>query len=349
MESKLFTEQPASANAASDNIGGGQHSAAPSRTPSSKWFVRAKSRATGMSSTKQPRMTDMIGNYLDKAIESHSRSTELFDKIDQNGDGYISREEFEHVYKSMREHIRIEHQHELEQMEAQRRSARRIALLRGLIVIILPTLLLLLASQTGLVYSVVEMSKEVRLRGGRLTDDAGNPVATAVDSEQLALVDLPATADFEAFNRLEKVTIIDEANSPAAALESEDTDPATLPQRAVKLSRWSWISTERMVLYGDDGTTILLNNGAMDVANPTDGLVRFHPGSMVAVGAGSAKGNAAVQQAVRASCVSHACQLAECVGHDRRHARPPHLLGHHPVVVAPRRRARLSQRDGHVG
>lgn len=114
------------------------------------------------------------------------------------------------------------------------------------------------------------------------------------------------------------MTVVDERAVPAALLEDPDTDPSTLPQRSVKVSGWNWESAQRMVLHAEDGSTILLDGGTMQVLGAADGLVRFDPvgaGAPVASGVGSARADGGLAQRVKASCTSHGCQLPSCVGH----------------------------------
>ena len=135
----------------------------------------------------------------------------------------------------------------------------------------------------------------------RLVDNSDRQVETGTSLSHVSLADLPLVADFDAFDRLQRITY--------------PTDDGRTQSGAVSAWRWSnETSGPRMELLLADTTAMLLEDGQALVLGPADGLVTFAGAADdTPLQAGASRlSDESVAQARDEHCTARGCALASC-------------------------------------
>ena len=129
----------------------------------------------------------------------------------------------------------------------------------------------------------------------RLEASDGSLVETGSTLQYVSLLDLAASGDFGAFDRM-------------SLLSYEDEDGAVSSGR---LESWQW-EESRLVLHLVDSSALLLDNGFTVVIGPADGVVRFNATGSTR-GSGQTSLSTDTLAAATSQCTELACPLEECV------------------------------------
>jgi len=157
---------------------------------------------------------------------------------------------------------------------------------------ILIGMLMMIGMAVSIIYTRPIGTKINNESGGQqtlLVDSEGHVVETGRAMWNTSLVDLPAMANFDHFNRLRSVTVKDveafdmlhasQTNALLAGATPNSLELFSIPMRSVKIIGWTWISASWMSLSGADGTSILIADGNVEVRSPPDGYLSYAPGS----------------------------------------------------------------------
>lgn len=115
---------------------------------------------------------------------------DLYATIDADGDGVLSKPEFAKMYKVMKAKMDVEQKAAEEEHARLTKSQRRSRLLCAGISMAVPIMLILLLGNMGLVYTMLQMTKETHTKNGQLEDRSGHVVATAHATHALELKNL---------------------------------------------------------------------------------------------------------------------------------------------------------------
>ena len=154
---------------------------------------------------------------ITRMIHGIERSTvvtkdSLFSQLAQS-DGRITRTEFDRLFDGVQNAVHAEHEQEKELGREVTRAKRRGNFLCALAMVLVPLVAILLAGNFGLVWTVVEMTRETKadeIADGvsRLVDkDTGEPMETAMALSPGALLDLPEYGRTYDYAKLQLVTL----------------------------------------------------------------------------------------------------------------------------------------------
>ena len=100
------------------------------------------------------------------AIDNNVVTSEaLFDTIDRDQNGNISKDEFVKMYDTVKAVVAKEHAADKEMKQKLQQTKRRTKVLCAALVFVVPCIAILLAGNMGLVYTLLEMSKETQVNG----------------------------------------------------------------------------------------------------------------------------------------------------------------------------------------
>ena len=138
---------------------------------------------------------------------------DLYTTIDADGDGVLSKPEFAKMYKLMKAKMDAEQKAAEDTHVKLTKSQRRGRLLCAGVSMAVPIMLILLLGNMGLVYTMLEMTKEVRTQndgpdGGTLVDANKHAVKTASVSTSLALWKLPILGETFDYSSLDYVQLM---------------------------------------------------------------------------------------------------------------------------------------------
>lgn len=140
------------------------------------------------------RKTQALHDHMTQMYKADSDAAEeIFSTVDRNGDGTISREEFGKMYDVVKHRVQTDN---LALEKSQRRS-RILCMASSVLVVVIG---ILLAGNAGLVYSLLEITKESHARavdpakgtraGSVLTDVKGQAMSIAASSYEVNASDL---------------------------------------------------------------------------------------------------------------------------------------------------------------
>jgi len=156
---------------------------------------------------------------------------DLYATIDADGDGVLSKPEFAKMYTLMKAKMNTEQKAAEEEHAKLTKSQRRSRLLCAGIGMAVPIMLILLLGNMGLVYSMLEMTKETHTKNGQMEDRSGHVVQTGSSYTEMSLIGLPLSGDATEYDRLLSIVV---ADSREAAVDEEN-----IPTRSFAIASWS--------------------------------------------------------------------------------------------------------------
>jgi hypothetical protein len=172
-------------------------------------------------------------------------STDFFNLVDQDGSGTISRDEFEHVFKVINQHVSDEHAKEDVMTHQVVKAKRRSKFLFVIVGVLVSLVAVLLAGNTGLVYGLLEATKETRMISSSLTAKGSDDIVKTAE----AMVQVPLIAA-----PLLPHTTLEHLKSALVKRDDGVREQYTV-------SGYTWRSNSSMTFHTTRGDTIELENG----------------------------------------------------------------------------------------
>lgn len=188
-------------------------------------------------------LSSQIG-HIDEQRKSVSKS-ELFKQLDVDGDGNISEQEFGKMFDAIQSAVAREHADKNSLAGELTRATRRYRALLVVIMALSAFLIVQLAATTGVMYALIENTKEVHAATDApiLTNNAGSGLATKAVVESTSLFDLPAA---QSFSTLTFVQVpIDGVNE------------------GFRVEGWSWYNATAMDLHLSGGNVLEITGSTL--------------------------------------------------------------------------------------
>ena len=213
--------------------------------------------------------TAAMQDELDHIDTSNQASDALWNLIDKDGSGSISRQEFAKMYAVLRGHVVNEHEQTRSLKSEAAKAKRRSQQLFAAVGVLLFVCLLLLFGNMGLTYWVMELTRTLHStnQGGSqnatfsmLVDTSDAPVATGTITESFSLTFLPMRFDEIDYNQIKKIKL-----------------PVGEEVVGFSVIGFRWFNRMSMDLYLATGLTLHLDSGYMAVTPTND--TTFAPAS----------------------------------------------------------------------
>ena len=187
-------------------------------------------------SPKESRLTSAFQTLDHHSPDEDKKKQALFDAIDSDGSGQISKNEFERMYSSMKSAIEQEHAEQTKvamSLEAAKKRSRPAWRLSGLLVFVL---MFLLVGNMGLMYKVVQLTKESHVvpsegSAAAMVDRTNAVVATAAYTSSISAHLLPSLGRSFDYTAVESIV-----------LEDEDEDEA----RGYRIWGYHWMNSTEL-------------------------------------------------------------------------------------------------------
>jgi hypothetical protein len=230
------------------------------------------------------KLTAQLDNIGERKTVTDDTIADLFNTVDKGGDGTISQHEFAKVYRMINEKVAEEHKAARTADEKLFRVQRRSKFLCAIMSFLIPVMVILLMGTYGLVYQVVQMTKESHVTDAQLVDGNGKTVETGEAIEHADLLLLTQKGDLDQLNRLIYLNVPDVRAMKNQLLASGGTPPTmsqpSIPIRKVIIDSFLYtnatsVRDARLEIYGTDGSKLLVSDGSMAVKGPPDGYAAF--------------------------------------------------------------------------
>ena len=230
-----------------------------------------------------------IDQLCQDTAENAALETDVFDLVDRDGNGSLSREEFSRVVQAIKANVVRSHRLKL-QTEKAARHAKLLRIAAAVVVLMGATVLL---GNVGLTYTVYRLSKDMHVSGSRgVNSEAGTSHAVMTDRRKhvvqtgLALAaagddELASAADTDLPQRLQGMRYLSGGDGT----------------RYAGLEAWSMSARNVSVVTLSDGAVMAFDGAASALLQAPSGVVM--PGSSAAL---------------RDLCSAHGCGLERCVG-----------------------------------
>lgn len=172
----------------------------------------------------------------------------LFDEIDRDGDGTISKEEFSKMYDGIRNAVLDEH-------DKFTRSNRRARLLCAITAVLIPVVVILLAGNTGLVWWMIKLNKDMHVSNSALVNTNDEPVSTAKLMTHFDLQNIPSLGAEYDYSSMESVKL--------QVPDPETNNTGTLNLRVIGSY---WYNVTDVDLFLETGLSLHISKGAMRLA-----------------------------------------------------------------------------------
>lgn len=237
---------------------------------------------------------------------------QLFDIVDSDNSGSISRDEFSKVVQVIKTNMVRTHR----QATKAEADLRRMKLMKSALVLLLCFTVMNLAGNMGLSYAVYKFSKDFRISTtdhndghAEMRDRQGKVVETGVSLYTSSLLDVSNQANFDIFDRIEELQIPGASVTNGSLLEM---DVYATPTRSVRIQSWKWMDVGHMVFTAMDDTKVLISNGLIDYMDPANGVVAFDASD--APWASDVNAQPVLNSFV-GTCAAHNCPKSECSAH----------------------------------
>lgn len=233
--------------------------------------------------------------------------------FDHNGDGLVSPLELASA---------------AEAYKVQRKYTSRLLKLSGFAVL---GMVLLAFANMATAYLAVKWASDTVVKKttdgqAELVSKTGQILETGTAIGKANLSTLPATADFDAYERLTTLTYPDLGSTPSITLVDGKVEIGGMRTKSARVTSWDWESKERMSFALDNGATVLVDHeNVLFAAAPTSGVTHdsaiaaSQPGSTglktVGLPPSQSAHSAALLNRTSQLCLAHGCAPASCASH----------------------------------
>jgi uncharacterized membrane protein len=191
----------------------------------------------------------------DKVRELQNEKTDvtmdsLFSEIDRDGNGSISKEEFGRVFSAIRDSVHEEH-------EKLARSKRKSAILCTAVGMLVAFLGILLAGNTGLVWWMIRLNKDIHIRGNssQLVDSKDHVVGTSKILNVNDLLTVPKLGAKYDYSQIESIQ-----------MTVKDPELEQTGVLALNTVGSFWYNSTDMDFFLETGLTLHISQGLMRLA-----------------------------------------------------------------------------------